>query len=66
MGSGNIDSHIPACHLGLGHTLVGSPNGLCKGAGAIGVWILVPGTPPGSITHTSGTLEAEGEGRVLA
>lgn len=66
MGSGNIDSHIPACHLGLGHTLVGCASRLHKGAGAAGVWIVVPGAPPGSITHIPGTLEAEGEGRALA
>lgn len=25
---------------------------LCQGGGAVGVWILAPGPPPGSITHT--------------
>lgn len=25
---------------------------LCEGGAAAGVWILAPGAPPGSITHT--------------
>lgn len=45
---------------------MGSPKGLCEGGGAAGVWILAPGAPPGSVSHTQGTLEAEGEGRMPA